>query len=131
MKHSVIILAFLLTLSSQASAEIITITCKAADTTKSSRSTDYLVDLGNQRLGKNSNNTEWLKTLYWTDNYIATVLEKGSMGDDSYLQSSMMVLDRKSMLMVGSTVTLRDFNLLDSNEKYKPHSFSLRCVRGF
>ena len=129
-KIRILLVTFLITFSTQVNSEVIEITCKSA-ASKPNGGSRHLIDITNKRLKSDCDNCNWWKTLFWDDYIIVATLDKGSMGGDMFMQSAMMVLERDTMLMIGSTITDRDFRHFERNQTHKPHTFSLKCVRGF
>ena len=117
--------------SSYVSAEIIKIKCKTLDAGMDSGSSTYLFDLTNQRVKIDHENSSWFETLHWDDKYIVVIHGKSMMGGDVFRQSAMIVLERDSMLLLGTTFISQDFRRLRNNKKHKPLSFTQSCVRGF
>ena len=132
MMKKLITILFAVLFANQVSAEIIKITCKLASHESSTNpSFSYLIDTTNQRFRRDGPDREWWDTLLWHDKQIV-VAETFSLSS-GLISTSLFVLDRKSLMILGTTFSYNDFLFLDVDPTMISElvgKYVHRCVRG-
>ena len=91
----------------------------------------FIIDTNKKRM--KADGGLWRQTIHWDSEYIVTINAKENMAfsPDNFFAISTYVLNRKSLTLMSSSTSKRDFSDLAWNTNSKPSSSTTRCVRGF